>query len=85
MKLNINQKVLLTINETPGIDLKSLCDKLSISKGNISFRLKFLEKDNLIQKLEEKGRKNLKLHPTKKGKDEYIKLKLELLGVSRRD
>lgn len=77
MKTNI--KVLFLINEKPSISISELCSLTSLSKSNIVFHLKQLEKEGLIQKIEGKKNRSFNIHPTKKGKDIYLKIKINQL------
>lgn len=71
-------EILKKINETPGITLSKLCEYLVLTKGNVSFHLRTMEKEDLIKKYKTKDNKKIfKLHPTKKGKDFYLNTKLE--------
>lgn len=70
------------INENPGIDLKKLCKVTDLTKQNIIFHLNILEERGLIEKLKVLDIKGIKFHPTKKGKDVYLKIKLDLLVKS---
>lgn len=76
--MKIKDRILEIINEIPGLTLTALSKELVKSKGNISVHLKNLEKEELIKKyFIENNKKIFKLHSTKKGKEKYIKLKLE--------
>lgn len=78
--MKIKNKILEKINKNPGLTSTDLSKEFIKSKGNISVHLKNLEKEELIKKyLIEDNKKMFKLHPTKKGKEEYLKLKLENL------
>lgn len=76
--MKIKDRILEKINENPGLTSRDLSKEFIKSKGNISIHLKNLEEEELIKKypMEEK-KKIFKLHPTKKGKEKYLKLKLE--------
>ena len=70
--------ILEKINESPGLTSSELVKEFIKSKGNISVHLKNLEKEELIKKyLTEDNQKMFIIHPTKKGKEAYLKLKLE--------
>lgn len=71
----MKNKIIKIINETPGITFQEICKKTSLTKGSISIYLNYLEKERLIFK--KYNLLTLKLHPTKQGKDLYLKLKLE--------
>lgn len=76
--MKIKDKILERINESPGLTSSELSKEFIKSKGNISVHLKNLEKEELIKKyLIGDNKKMFKLHPTKKGKEKYLKLKLE--------
>ena len=76
--MKIKYKILEKINENPGLTLPELSKIFLKSKGNISIHLKNLENEELIKKYQIKdNKKNFKLHPTKKGKEQYLKSKLE--------
>lgn len=76
--MKIKDKILEKINENPGLTLTDLSNEFIKSKGNISIHLKNLEEEDLIKKyLTDNNKKIFKLHPTKKGKEKYLKLKLE--------
>lgn len=76
--MKIKDKILGKINESPGLTSGEIAKEFIKSKGNISVHLKNLEKEELIKKyLIEDHKKMFKLHPTKKGKETYLKLKLE--------
>lgn len=78
--MKIKDKILEKINENPGLTLTELSKGFIKSKGNISIHLKNLEQEELIKKyLPEDKKKFFRLHPTKKGKEVYLKLKLENL------
>lgn len=80
--MKIRDEILEKINENPGVTLTDLSKAFFKSKGNVSIHLKKLEKEKLIKKhLPEKNKKIFRLHPTKQGKDVYLKLKLE--GIYR--
>ncbi|MGL4769259.1 MAG: MarR family transcriptional regulator [Mycoplasmoidaceae bacterium] len=79
-------EILKKINETPGITLSKLCEYLALTKGNISLHLKKMEKENLIKKYKTKDDKKIfKHHPTKKGKDLYLNIKLENIKNYKRN
>ena len=76
--MKIKDKILEKINESPGLTSGELAKKFIKSKGNISLHLKNLEKNELIKKyLIKDNKKMFKIHPTKKGKEKYLKLKSE--------
>lgn len=76
--MRIKDKILEKINENPGLTSGDLSKEFIKSKGNISIHLKNLEEEELIKKYPmEENKKMFKLHPTKKGKEKYLKLKLE--------
>lgn len=75
-------QVLIFINENPGIKLKELCKRCFLSKSNLTFHLKILEEGKLVEKLMFLDSKEVRIHPTKKGKDVYLKIKLDLLVKS---
>lgn len=77
--MKTKDKILILINESPGIEPYKLCNLVHSNKSNISFHLKSLEEKELIERVEINNKKVLKIHPTKKGKDLYLKLKFELL------
>lgn len=77
--MKTKDKVLILINEFPGIELWQLCNLAHLNKSNIFFHVKTLEEKELIERIEIGNKKNLKIHPTKKGKDLYLKLKFESL------
>lgn len=73
-------EILKKINENPGITSIELSKELSKTRGNICIHLKKLETDTIIKKYRfENNKRIFKLHPTKKGKDIYLKIKLEAL------
>ena len=76
--MKVKDKILEKINENPGLTSAELSKEIIKSKGNISVHLKNLEEEELIKKYQtEENKKIFKLHPTKKGKEKYLKLKLE--------
>lgn len=78
--MKIKDKILEKINENPGLTSAELSKRFIKSKGNISIHLKNLEQEELIKKyLPEDKKICFRLHPTKKGKEAYLKLKLEKL------
>ena len=78
--MKTRDKILEKINENPGVTLIGLSKAFFKSKGNISIHLKKLEKEKLIKKhLQEENKKIFRLHPTKQGKEVYLKLKLEVV------
>lgn len=73
-------KLIVKINESPGITLNELCQYLSLTKGNISIHLKKLENKNLIKKYPLAGyQKNKRIHPTNKAKNLYLQNKQKLM------
>lgn len=84
MKMKTKDKVIILINENPGIEITHLCTLTLLSKSNISILLKKLENNGLIEKQKIINKKNLKIHPTKRGKDIYLKIKLKsLLSINQ--
>lgn len=78
--MKIKNKILEKINENPGLTSAELSKEIFKSKSNISIHLKNLEAEKLIKKYTiEYNKKIFKLHPTKKGKEKYLKIKLENL------
>lgn len=78
--MKTRDKILSLINEYPGLTLTELSLMLLKTKGNISIHLTNLEKQELVIKCKtEENRKNFRLHPTKKGKEIYLKMKLEMI------
>ena len=76
--MKIKDRILRKINENPGLTLEDLSKEFIKSKGNISVHLKNLEEEELIKKYPmQENKKIFKLHPTKKGEEKYLKLKLE--------
>ena len=73
-------EILKKINENPGITSSELSKEFSQTKGNICIHLKKLETEEKITKyISENNKRIFRLHPTKKGKDIYLKMKLEIL------
>lgn len=83
--MKTKDSILKNINEIPGITLMELSRNIFGKKSNISIHIKKLEKEKLIIKyMVEDKKKNFRLHPTKKGKEIYLKAKLEsILKISR--
>ncbi|WP_407536486.1 winged helix-turn-helix transcriptional regulator [Cetobacterium somerae] len=78
--MKTKDKILKRINENPGVTSIELSKEFFQTKGNISIHLKKLEKEASIKKYPlENNRKLFKLHPTKQGKEIYLKMKLEAL------
>lgn len=78
--MKTKDKILKLINEFPGLTLKELSVILLQTKGNISIHLKNLEKNGFIKKYtDDNAKKKFRLHPTKKGKESYLKMKLKVL------
>lgn len=78
--MKIKNRLIMKINENPGINSIDLSNEFFLTKGCISLHLKKLESKDLIERYKiYDNKKNLKIHPTKKGKDLYLKLKKEIV------
>lgn len=80
--MKTKDKILKRINENPGLTSTELVKEFFQTKGNISIHLKKLEEEASIKKYPPKNNNRLfRLHPTKKGKELYLKMKLEALYI----
>lgn len=75
--MKIKNRLLIKINENPGMTFIEICKNFKLTKGNISIHLKNLEKEKMIIKYTSQDNKKIKIHPTKQGKDIYLKEKLK--------
>lgn len=75
--MKLKNKLLIKINENPGLTFAEICDSFQLTKGNISIHLRNLEKEKMIIKYFSLSNKKVKIHPTKKGKDIYLREKLK--------
>ena len=70
-------KLIMTINENPGMTSTELSQVLLLKKASTSIYLKKLKNNKLIERYNID--RKLKIHPTKKGKDIYLVIKKEKL------
>lgn len=78
--MKTKDRILKQINEMPGLTLMQLSRNILKKKSNVSIHIKNLEKEKLIIKfISRYNQRDFRLHPTKKGKEMYLKIKLEIL------
>ncbi|MGL4934517.1 MAG: MarR family winged helix-turn-helix transcriptional regulator [Cetobacterium sp.] len=75
MKMMI--RILMIVNEQPGIYLNELCEEFKVGKSSISIYISLLCERGLIEKKYNiSDKKRFRVHPTKKGKDIYLEEKI---------